>query len=85
MTMFGHFVVECALRHNAAIRAAMAIDPATIGSGRTKAEAEVSRLSCRFFDKLHDVEKLVRIYGVDEVFGPRTAPLTEEQKLPILR
>lgn len=85
MSRFAHWIVDAALKHNAALNAAKAIDPRSDGNAQRVAEAEVSRLSCALFEKLHTLEKLVREYGVEEFFGPRPEPLTEEQKLPVLR
>jgi hypothetical protein len=78
MSLFGHWLVHCAVRHNAAVKAALALDPKTIGNGRTPGEAEVSRHSVKLFEDLHLIESVVRELGVEAVFGVPDAPLASE-------
>lgn len=85
MSLFEHWVADCAIRHNAAVKAALALDPASLQAGRSKGEGEVSRMSVDLIVKLHALADLVRVYGVDDVFGAPAAPLTEEHKLPARR
>ncbi len=82
LSLFDHWLIECAIRHNAAVKAALLVDPATLQDGRSKGEGEVSRLSIELIQKLHRLPDLIRNYGADEVFGNPARPLTEEQKAP---
>jgi hypothetical protein len=80
MTLYAHWLVDCAVKVNAAVKASRGLDAgATRG---TAAEAEVSRLCIAVYEKLNTLPDLVREYGADEVFGPRAAPLTAEQRKP---
>ena len=79
MTLFHHWVVDCSVRHQEAIRAARGLGAPGL-TGRTPAEAEVSRLTIALIEKLHSLETLVREFGADEVFGPRSSPVSPEEK-----
>lgn len=78
MSRFDHFVVKLALMHNAAVKAALALDPASLKEGRSPAEAEVSRLSVLLFEKLHTIPALARQHP--DFYDRRSYPLTETEK-----
>lgn len=80
--MYQHVVADWAITQNAAIKAALAIDPQSIGgqSGRTPAEAEVSRLAVELIRKMHELSGLVDRLGAFQVFGPRSTPLSPEER-----
>ncbi len=82
MTLYQHIVADWAITQNAAIKAALAVDPKTVGGqpGRTPAEAEVSRLAVELIRKMHELPGLVERLGTHEVFGPRTIPLSPEER-----
>ncbi len=85
MSLFQHWLADCAIRHNAAVKAALAVDPESLRDGGSKGEAEVSKLSVELIQKMHRLPDLVREFGADEVFGNPPNPLTEDQKAPARR
>lgn len=79
MSLYQHIIADWAISQNAAIKAALAIDPKTIGS-RTSAEAEVSRMAVDLIRKMHALPELVDRLGPSAVFRPRANPLTPEER-----
>lgn len=79
MSLFEHWVVDCALKHNAAVKAALAIDPAS-ANGKSAAEREVSRLTILLIQKLHALPELVQQLGPSAVFGPQKYPLSPDER-----
>lgn len=87
MTLFQHVVADLAITQNAAVKAALAIDPTTLKGndpGRTPAEAEVSRLCVELIRKVHAIADLVEEHGTLMVFGARTVPLTQAERDAVL-
>ncbi len=82
MSLYDHVVADWAITQNAAIKAALAVDPRSVGgqAGRTPAEAEVSRLAVDLIRKMHELPGLVERLGAAQVFGHRTLPLTPEER-----
>ncbi len=81
MSRFAHWIVDCSVKHNAAILAAKALDPANTTPGRvTPAETEISRLSIAMYEKLHTLENIVRKYGIEGTFGAPPRPLSPEER-----
>lgn len=82
MRLYDHIVADWAITQNAAIKAALAIDPQAVGNvaGRTPAEAEVSRLAVELIRKMHALSALVDELGAFAVFGPRAVPLTPAER-----
>lgn len=72
MSVFRHFVAQCAIAHQAAMRSARALDPA---EARTDATREVARLSIALFERMHRLETLVAEMGAPAVFGTPPAEL----------
>lgn len=86
MTLYAHWLVVCSVKHNAAVKAALAIDPGTLsGSGRSAAEFELTGLNVAFYEQLHSLSTIAGEVGPGEIFRPRSLPLTPEERLLVQR
>ena len=78
MSRFEHWVAEAAIRHQAAVRAAKMLEPSG-ATGRSPAEADISRLTIAFIQHLHKLPELVLKFGAPKVFEAPDAPLTDAE------
>ena len=82
MTLFQHWVADCTIKHQAAVRAAHA---AGCDTPARRMPAEVSQLTVELIDRLHSLADLVALHGQAEVFGPRDRPMTSHERRRLLR
>lgn len=83
MSLYEHWLADCATRHQAAVRAARALPPASL-TGRSPGEAELSRLSVSLFERMHTLPDLVAEHGAMMIFTPPAEAIPPEEVRKLL-